>query len=423
MHELMARTGTIARISPQLLRVLPKYHTPPGGITSRSISRYASVAGPEVEYRVHQLGSKGGGGARNRMNVLLLPWPLHVSAHDFRPVPASVRDRDIEPYGFFQFDPVEALDVPLVERILATANQHGNPVDIVILPESSVAQRDVAPLEAALSRHRVPTLIAGVRGQSAVGARFTSNWVHYGVMVDGRWRHCRQDKHHRWSLDRGQIEQYHLGDVLDPRIRWWEGIELKPRAVEMIQRGDGHTIASLVCEDLAHFDHVLELLRAVGPTLLVALLLDGPQLASRWTARYASVLADNAGSAVLTLTSYGMVANAWLPDRPPSSVVALWRDNARALHEIKLDPGAHGILLALDRQPAIRRAADGRLPKHDVSDLRLVDVTQLQAAGGPQRGTHVSLSGPPRSRAHPRRGDVGRTMNTTRHPEQAIHTG
>jgi hypothetical protein len=57
--------------------------------------------------------------------------------------------------------------------------------------------------------------------------------------------------------------------------------------------------------------------------MVVALLLDGPQLASRWTARYASMLLDDPGSAVLTLTSYGMVANAWHEDLPPSSVVAL----------------------------------------------------------------------------------------------------
>jgi hypothetical protein len=45
---------------------------------------------------------------------------------------------------------------------------------------------------------------------------------------------------------------------------------------------------------------VAELLRDVGPTLVVTILLDGPQLGSRWTARCASVLADDPGSAVLT---------------------------------------------------------------------------------------------------------------------------
>jgi hypothetical protein len=380
MRELLAEAGTIARIDPTRLRVLPKYRTAPGGITSRSISRYASVAGPQVEYRLHEVSPHQNDGPSNRLNVLLLPWPLHVSGDDFQPVPESVRERDVEPYGFFRFEPTEPLDVPLVERILRSATQCGDRIDIAVLPESSVAHQDLARLEAVLERHDVPMLIAGLRQQSGNVDSCASNWVHFGVFRNGRWRHWRQDKHHRWSLDDRQIEQYRLDGVMDPRVRWWEAIEIHPRAVEMIARNDGHTIASLVCEDLAQLDDVIELLRAVGPTLVVALLLDGPQLASRWTARYASVLADNPGSAVLTLTSYGMVANSWGPNQPLSSVVALWKDNARALHEIKLDPDAQAILLVLDPHPAIRRAADGRLPKHDASDLRLTEITQVRAA-------------------------------------------
>jgi hypothetical protein len=379
MRELLVDTGTIARIDPTLLRVLPRYRTAPGGITSRSISRYASVTGPQVQYRLHEVSPQESDSFSGRMNVLLLPWPLRVSADDFQPIPESVRERDVEPYGFFLFEPTEPLDVSLVERILTSATQRGDRIDIVVLPESSVAHEDLVRLETVLARHGAPMLIAGVRDRSGSGDSFASNWVHFGVLRNGHWQHWRQDKHHRWSLDHSQIEQYHLDDVMDPRVRWWEAIDINPRAIEMIERDDGHTIASLVCEDLAQLDDVVELLRAVGPTLVVALLLDGPQLASRWTARYASVLADNPGSAVLTLTSYGMVANSWHPDRSPSSVVALWKDNARALHEIKLDADAQAILLALDPHPAIRRAADGRLPKHDASDLRLTAITQLRA--------------------------------------------
>ena len=114
--------------------------------------------------------------------------------------------------------------------------------------------------------------------------------------------------------------------------------------------------------------------------MVVTLLLDGPQLASRWTARYASMLADDPGSAVLTLTSYGMVANAWHEDLHPSSVVALWKDNTRGMQEISLDADAQGILLSTHEAPAIRRAADGRAPEHNTVDLRLHEVTQLRAA-------------------------------------------
>jgi len=60
--------------------------------------------------------------------------------------------------------------------------------------------------------------------------------------------------------------------------------------------------------------------------------------------------------------------------------VALWKDNARGVHEIALEGGAQGILLALHRHPAIRRAADGRAPEQDMGDLRLAEVTQLRPA-------------------------------------------
>ena len=73
---------------------------------------------------------------------------------------------------------------------------------------------------------------------------------------------------------------------------------------------------SLVCEDLAQIDDVADVLRSVGPMVLIIPLLDGPQLSSRWAARYASVLADDPGSTVLTLTSYGMARRSRPPGKP-----------------------------------------------------------------------------------------------------------
>jgi hypothetical protein len=378
MQDLLRRTGTVARIEPALMRVLPKYRTAPGGITARSISRYLTLAGPKVTYGVHSSTARTRD-ERGSLNVLLLPWPLRIRPADFHPLPESIQPRRVEPFGFFRFQPSEPFDISLVDRLLASAKAHTDRVDLVVLPESSVPHTDLAALEATLARHDVPLVIAGVRGEAGPEDLFGSNWVHFGASLDGRWSHHRQDKHHRWSLDRHQIEQYHLTGVLDPQVRWWEALELRRRSLQVIERGDGDVIASLVCEDLAHIDDVVDLMRAVGPTLVVALLLDGPQLASRWTARYASVLSDDPGSAVLTLTSYGMVANAERAGEPPPSVVALWKDNARGTREIRLDREAQGILLALDRQPAIRRAADGRAPTHDAVDLRASDIIQLRA--------------------------------------------
>src|SRR5689334_3759654 len=51
-----------------------------------------------------------------------------------------------------------------------------------------------------------------------------------------------------------------------------------------------------VCQDLAAIDDVAELVRSVGPTVIYTPLLDGPQLSSRRSARYASVLAEDRGT-------------------------------------------------------------------------------------------------------------------------------
>ena len=119
-----------------------------------------------------------------------------------------------------------------------------------------------------------------------------------------RWFHIRQNKHHRWSLDASQIYQYHLAGALHPHVRWWEAMEVPARSLQFVSVGEEITIVSLVCEDLAETDQLADVIRSVGPTVVFAVLLDGPQLASRWAARYASVLADDPGSVVLTLTSW-----------------------------------------------------------------------------------------------------------------------
>ena len=379
-RELLARTGSMARIHPSRLRVLPKYRTPSGGITSRSISRYSSVVGSAIDVNVNQVGARAPRSRPDRLNMLLLPWPLQVSARDFPPIPASVQERAIEPYGYFKFSPSEPFDLSLADRVLTEARRHADRIDVVILPETAVRPEDVARLEPVLSRHGVDMLIAGVREEASESGNFNGNWVHFGASLDGHWWHYRQDKHHRWSLDAGQIDQYQLGEVLDPRVRWWEGLQLRRRSLQLMERADRVTVASLVCEDLAHIDEFVDLLRDIGPTLLVTLVLDGPQLASRWTARYASVLADDPGSAVLTLSSYGMVRRARHAGLPPSSVVALWKDRTRGMREIALEPDAHAILLTADYVPTIRRAADGRSPELTASDLSIAAITQVRAS-------------------------------------------
>jgi hypothetical protein len=148
---------------------------------------------------------------------------------------------------------------------------------------------------------------------------------------------------------------------------------------------------SLICEDLARLDEVADLLRAIGPTLVVTTLLDGPQLASRWTARYASVLADDPGSAVVTLTSFGFVQRSLPAGRPPSRVVSLWKDPVRGLREIPLDVDAHAVLIEIAVGRTTRRSADGRPAVANTANVSAEGVRQIRAL---DPGDHTGVAMP-----------------------------
>jgi hypothetical protein len=290
-RELLARTGSVARIDPRFLRVLPKVRTPPTG--RPAFSRYACVQGPGIDARWHKMPARHRGTdiRSEYATLLLLPWPLRVSASDFRPVDGSVRRLTKDPYGFFEFAPAEVLDLDLLDRVLLAARQEAGSVDVVVLPESAVEERELDDLEMVLDAHGVITLMAGVRQTVRQPDEFPGNWLHIGfnpgLEKGGQlpserrepWFHLRQNKHHRWSLDEGQVGQYHLGGVLHPHIRWWEAMHVPRKAIEFIEVAELVQVL-LVCEDLAQNDDIAELIRSVGPTVVVAVLLDGPQLTS-----------------------------------------------------------------------------------------------------------------------------------------------
>ena len=390
-REMLVRTGSMARVDPRLLRVLPKVRTPPTG--RPAFSRYACVQRPGIEAGWHKIPARHRGTdlRSEHATLLLLPWPLEVKASDFRPVEGSVQRPSKDPFGFFEFAPGEGLDFDLLDRVLVAARQEAGSVDVVCLPESAVQEGEIDELEALLCNHGVIALVAGVRQQRAELGRAPNNWLHMGFnprlqkggsvpMESGPpWFHIRQRKHHRWSLDEAQIYQYHLGGVLHPHVRWWESMEVPRRSIQFVEVAE-LTLAALVCEDLAQNDEVAELIRSVGPTIVMTVLLDGPQLNSRWAARYASVLADDPGSGVMTLTAYGMVQRSRPHGHEASTLIALWKDTSTGIREIPLEAGAQAVLLTVCTDRATRRSADGRIPVDNGTRCFDVAVHQVRAA-------------------------------------------
>lgn len=134
-------------------------------------------------------------------------------------------------------------------------------------------------------------------------------------------------------------------------------------------------------------DEVTDVLRRIGPSMVIALLLDGPQLATRWPCRYASVLADEPGSSVLTLTSAGMAMRCRPPGLAPSHAVALWSDRTSGLREIELAPGAEAVMVTAVERMTTLWTADGRRHRQ-VPDLVLTDVHQLRLSGPRRQVRH-----------------------------------
>lgn len=134
-------------------------------------------------------------------------------------------------------------------------------------------------------------------------------------------------------------------------------------------------LATLICEDLARVDPVQPIIRAIGPNLVISLLMDGPQLQYRWANRYATVLADDPGSTVLVLTSYGMVRRYGLPDIDEPCSIGLWRDPTEGKTvELKLPRSTHALLLTIMSSRKTEHTLDGRSDQNGTIKLSLGGV-------------------------------------------------
>src|SRR5262249_23754321 len=158
----LARTGSLARIAPRRVRVLPKVRTPPSG--RPAFSRYACVQGAGLEASWHKMPARhlGTDPRAEDVNILLLPWPLRGRESDFRAVDGSVQRLERDPFGFFEFAPAERLDLDLLDRVLVAALDEVDDVNVVVLPEAAIEASEIDELEAVLDRYGVSYLTAGV---------------------------------------------------------------------------------------------------------------------------------------------------------------------------------------------------------------------------------------------------------------------
>lgn len=362
---LLTAKGSLSRLPKHVGIVLPKLRTPQAGLTLRSLSHHVTFHTSEVE--VIWRAMPWPNTEENTLNVLAVPWPCEIHLNDFKPLPDTFQS-----VRYFNYRPADTTAVPLpVDRILATlAKVEGEhcPVHLLAFPESALNTDEYASLISTLKEaadtgviRRVPMVLAGVHrheGDKDV------NEVRLASYYAGRWYELVQRKHHRWRLDRNQIRQYGLEGRFATARNWYEHIAVGQRRLTFLAPNGWLALCPLICEDLAQLEPVSEVIRGVGPTFLVSLLADGPQITGRWSARYASVLADDPGTAVLTLSSLGMVTksrdiNAKVPHKP-SRTVGLWRDAVNGWQPIDLPKGSEALLLTISADWQQEFSADGR---------------------------------------------------------------
>jgi hypothetical protein len=402
--------------------VLPKVRTPQQGVTLRSFSHHLAFL-PAGETRVRWWTFPSVVGQRNRdhsLNLLIVPWPFEVRPQAFSMVGPSGEPGLPREFGLFDYQPPDqgSLAKLLVELWRAAETRVGL-VHAILLPELALREEewrhlserfytDVTQVHGPTKWDRYPLLVTGVLAPgshpSSSGAS-KLNQARVKIPVpptettsDQGVIEVVQPKNHRWKLDASQVERYGLSAQLDPARSLWENCVIRDRMINFFAVRDWLSFCVLICEDLARPDPVSDVIRAVGPNLVIALLLDGPQLADRWPARYATVLADDPGSSVLTLTSLGMsLLSSPPPGKPPRRAVALWRDGGGgSMRELELPEGAEALLLTLTKtrtRDSEEWSADGRSclgdrglgakePKlrRETPYLRLTGVSPIAAA-------------------------------------------
>jgi len=396
-------------VPPEEACIQPKTRTPQVGCTLRSLSHHLALLPSigEVETRWQYAVSEKDLNSyihedyqmERPLNLLLVPFPFRVDGNCFvgeGNLPSSEEGMNKQKFFVLRQQWLQNGKVRLTAKtigdfllgLIERAKQEVGIVHGIVLPETSLDERQVRPLANFLAVHTdLELFITGMA--SPVSAQIPKNSVFTSIFLHHQMLTCwSQPKHHRWQLTGGQICHYHLGDAFsrdtfDPR-GWWEKIDVGGRQCTFYVFRPGASLAALICEDLARIDPVQTVLRSIGPNLVIVLLMDGPQREGRWPGRYATVLADDPGSAVLTLTSLGMVRRSVDPGQEEPCEIALWKEASGVARELKLPKGDHALLLTLAQSTQEQFTLDGRSDHGTTTQLSLTGVRGIKHPKPPQ---------------------------------------
>lgn len=395
---------SISSASPEMACVLPKSRTSTVGCSVRSISHNLALLPPRGNVNARWFLTPHyelEGPSDSTVGLLLIPFPYWIDEHAFK---QSNRTSAAATPGWGWFD-VEQTWLPdcktrreqfvdFVESLVKDAQTHG-PVSGVVLPELALnfsLFEDITDRLKSISG--IDFFISGTsQDWTNQHGNFVSIFPFYQLTDSERNEPignlsdliiCRS-KHHRWKLDRSQINQYKLN--LNEQDDWWECIDLHERILDFFPYRNGSTISTLICEDLARIDPCQAAARAIGPNLLIALLMDGPQLSQRWPGRHATGLTEDPGSSVLTFTSLGLIErqnaqkNAKTDrEHPLSYSFALWKDKHNGAKSLDLPRGAEALYLSVTLEHRTEHTLDGRCDKSATCQYRLKHTVPIRSS-------------------------------------------
>jgi hypothetical protein len=339
-----------------------KTMTPQSGISLNSLSHAISYIKPGIE--CYTLSGRNEN-KYDLYHILILPWPLSIGRDFFEVDLNPPLKMDDDQFGFFSYTNKEKINADMIIYAIEMAENETALPDLIVIPECAIDEKDSHIISQQLinyfekNRKPQPIIIYGAYSHSTTD-KFGGNYLDYIYKDDfsGVAVRASQPKHHRWALDRNQIINYKLGTKLAPNKKWWENCNIDSRKILSYQDKGIH-ICPLICEDLARQDPIAPIVRSLGPNLVVALLLDGPQIKGRWPEKYASVLSEDPGSSVLSISPFGMTQRSTGGGHLPSAGVALWSDGD-VTKTLDLGSNKIGINLVLEKRKVEQWTADGR---------------------------------------------------------------
>lgn len=385
---------TISFANPNIVSILPKSKTAQLGCTLRSFSINLAAISGRGSIRVGWAWAQGQHKTVKDnpvFNMLLIPYPYVVHSTNFKPTTKS--DNSKNRWGHFSLEvvPNEEEDskfIEFVSHLIWESEKQVGSIHAIVLPEMALSKASVNRLKRICKEdHKsIELLCTGIRQHpDPIKDSMKINGAYMATFnLDGEkheLKHeCFHEKNHRWRLDEQQIIDYDLSPTLDPSRVWWEDIRIINRKLPFMVMRDRWSVTTLICEDLARNEPIKPVVEAIGPNLVIALLMDGPQIKQRWPARYANVLSIDPGSSVLSFSSQGLISRSSkvLKERgeKPSKSFALWTDDKQT-KSIGLKKGSHGVVLSLTEYPKVDYTMDGRIDDRSIS-LRLTGQRQVR---------------------------------------------